>query len=134
MDPIAGEPTEERENDMSSLAVGFSLRMRKRAASAQGETTPSFEVLGSKHLKRSSLNDEVQRSPTLVALDSPEQTSAVEVGDKTLVEDDLTRVQDATVVAKEARCKAKAKFARREVEQTLLVLEIGATQDEVSSL
>ena len=38
------------------------------------------------------------------------------------------------VVTKEARRKAKAEFARREVEQTLLVLEIGATKDEVSSL
>ena len=49
--------------------------MSKRAASAQGETTPNFEILGSKHPKRSSLNDEVRRSPTLVALDSSEQTS-----------------------------------------------------------
>ena len=37
MDPIANEPAEEREDDMFSLVVGFSMRMRKRVASAQGD-------------------------------------------------------------------------------------------------
>ena len=59
VDPIASDPTEEREDDMSSLVAGFSARMRKRAASAQGKTTPGFEVPGRKSPKRSGLNDKV---------------------------------------------------------------------------
>ena len=35
---IVSEPVEEEE--MSSLVVGFSVWMRKRAASSEGETTP----------------------------------------------------------------------------------------------
>ena len=35
---IASEPAEEEE--MSSLAVGFAARMRKRAAGSKGESTP----------------------------------------------------------------------------------------------
>ena len=34
VDPISSEPAEEREGDMSSLATGFVMRIRKRAASA----------------------------------------------------------------------------------------------------
>ena len=34
VDPISCEPVEERKGDMSSLAAGFVVRMRKRAASA----------------------------------------------------------------------------------------------------
>ena len=37
-DPISSEPAEEREEDMSSLAVRFVAHMRKRATSAQRET------------------------------------------------------------------------------------------------
>ena len=33
-DPTASEPNEEREDDMSSLATRFVVRMRKRAASS----------------------------------------------------------------------------------------------------
>ena len=75
VDPIASEPIEERENDMSSLHAGYSAHMSKQATSAQGETTLSFEVAGDKCLKWSGLNDEVQRSPTVVTLDSPKQAS-----------------------------------------------------------
>ena len=50
------------------------------------------------------------------------------------MEDDLARVQDALVVAKEARRKAEAEVAHLEVERTSLVLKIGVTKDEVSSL
>ena len=57
VDPNA-DPAEERENDMSSLAGGFFALMRKRAASAQGEITPSSEVSGEKHPKRSDLDKE----------------------------------------------------------------------------
>ena len=56
---------------MSSLAAGFIPRMRKRAASAQGETTPGFEVPGDKCLKQSGLNEKVQKIPTLITSDSP---------------------------------------------------------------
>ena len=41
---IANEPVEESKDNMSSIAVGFAALMRKRAASAQGETTPDSEV------------------------------------------------------------------------------------------
>ena len=43
---------------MSSLVVGFSVRMRKWAASTQGETTPGSEVSDEKSLKRSDLDEE----------------------------------------------------------------------------
>ena len=39
VDPISSEPTEEREEDMSSLATGFTSRMHKRVESAQRKTT-----------------------------------------------------------------------------------------------
>ena len=51
-----------------------------------------------------------------------------------LLEDKLDRVQDALVVAEEARRKAKAEAAHLEVEQTSLLLEIGVAKDEVSFL
>ena len=47
-DPTTSKPVEEREDDMSSLAIGFATRMLKRVVSYQGETTPSSEVLGVK--------------------------------------------------------------------------------------
>ena len=75
MDPNASDPVEEREEDMSSLVVGFVIRMRKRATSAQGETTPGFEVSGEKRPKWSGLDEEVQKSSTVVTVDSPEQAS-----------------------------------------------------------
>ena len=46
----------------------------------------------------------------------------------------MARVQDALAVAEEAKRKAEAEVARLEVEQTSLLLEIGAAKDEVSSL
>ena len=53
---------------------------------------------------------------------------------KARVEDNLARVQDALVIAEDARHKAEAEVAHLEVEWTSLMLEIGATKDEVSSL
>ena len=50
---IANEPAEEKE--MSSLAAGFTLRMCKRAAGSEGETTPRF---GGKRSRRSFLDEE----------------------------------------------------------------------------
>ena len=49
-------------------------------------------------------------------------------------EDELARVQDALAVVEEARPKAESKVACLEVERTSLLLEVGATKDEVSSL
>ena len=43
---------------MSSLIVGFAARMRKWAASTQGETTSGSEVSDEKRLKRSDLDEE----------------------------------------------------------------------------
>ena len=43
---------EKMKDDMSNLATGFAARMHKRAASAQGETTPGSEVSGEKRPKR----------------------------------------------------------------------------------
>ena len=55
-------------------------------------------------------------------------------GAKARVENDLARVQDAQVIAKEARLKAEVEAAYLEVEQTSLLLKIGAAKDEVFSL
>ena len=60
---------------MSSLAARFATRICKRAVSAQGKTTPCSEVPGGKRSKRSGLDEEVQKSPTVVSLDSPQQAS-----------------------------------------------------------
>ena len=60
---------------MLSLAIGFALRMRKRATSAQRETTPGSEVPDGKRPKRYPLDEKVQKSPTVVTLDSPERAS-----------------------------------------------------------
>ena len=53
---------------------------------------------------------------------------------KARAEDNLARVQDALVVAEEARRKVEAEAACIEVERTSLLLEIRAAKDEVSSL
>ena len=44
VDPNANNPAEEKKNDMSSLAAGFTAWMCKLARSAQGETTLGSEV------------------------------------------------------------------------------------------
>ena len=59
--------------------------------------------------------------------------ATIATGDaKAWTKDDLARVQDALVVAEEARRKAEAEVANLEVERTLFMLEIRATKDEVS--
>ena len=60
---------------MSSLAVRFSIRMHKQAVSAQGETTPGFGVPDGKCLKQTDLNEEIQKSPTVIISDSPKRAS-----------------------------------------------------------
>ena len=58
VDPIASDPAEEMEDNMSSLAAGFAARMCKKAANAQGDTTPSSEVFGGKFSRLSGPNEE----------------------------------------------------------------------------
>ena len=60
---------------MSSLAIGFVAPMCKRAASAQGETTPGSEVSGGKHPKRFGPDEEAQKSSPVIIVDSPERAS-----------------------------------------------------------
>ena len=57
---------------MSSLVAGFTMRMRKRVASAQRETTPDFVVPKDKHEKRSGPDEEVERSLAVITMDSLE--------------------------------------------------------------
>ena len=53
---------------------------------------------------------------------------------KARAKDDLATVQDALVIAEEARIKVETHTTRLEVEQTSLLLEIGEAKDEVSYL
>ena len=52
---------------------------------------------------------------------------------KVVAEDKLARVQNALAIAEEARRKAEVEVTPFEVERTLLLLEIRAAKDEVSS-
>ena len=71
VDPLSSKPTEEREDDMSSLAARFAARMCKRATSAQRETTSGSKGPNSKRPKRSGPDKVVQKIPVVVTLDSP---------------------------------------------------------------
>ena len=73
VDPISIEPIEEREEDMSSLAAGFTTWICKQSTSAQRETAFSSEGPGGKRLKPSGLDEEAQKSPTVIIVDSLEQ-------------------------------------------------------------
>ena len=53
---------------------------------------------------------------------------------RTQVKFELARVQNALVVAKEARWKAKDEAIRLAVEQVSLLLELGTCKDEVSTI
>ena len=75
VDPIVSDLAEEMKDDMSSLVARFSAPMRKWAASAQGETTPSSEVSDGKRPKRFGPDEEAQRSLTSTSMDSPERAS-----------------------------------------------------------
>ena len=46
----------------------------------------------------------------------------------------MARVQEALAIVEKARCKAEAETSRLEVERTSLLLELRASEDEVSSL
>ena len=75
LDPPTSDLAEERQEDMSSLAIGFIARMRKRATSAQGETTLGSEVYGGKRPRRSGPKEKAQKSPLVIAVDSSERAS-----------------------------------------------------------
>ena len=66
-------PVEEREAKMSSLIVGFTMRMHKRASNAQEETTLSPKVPSNKRSRPSRFDEEVQADPVVIVVDSPEQ-------------------------------------------------------------
>ena len=51
--------------------------MRKRAASAQGETTPASKVSGGKRLKWSSPDEEAQRSLVVIVEEPPKVDNVV---------------------------------------------------------
>ena len=73
MDSIVSDLAEEREAEMSNLAVGFAVRLLKRAISIQGKAIPGFEVPNDKHFKQSSPVEEVQISPVVISMDSLER-------------------------------------------------------------
>ena len=58
---------------MYGLVSGFAMRMSKQVASAQGEDAPSSEVPGGKSPKLSDPNEEAQKSPTIISVDSLDQ-------------------------------------------------------------
>ena len=61
--------------------------------------------------------------------------ASIATGDaRARAKEDLARVQEALAAAKEGRHKAEVKTALLEVERTSLLLELGATKDEVTSL
>ena len=57
--PTVNRSAEEREAEMSSLAVGFAARMRKQAPNTQEKTTPGSEGPDEKCLKQSGLAEGV---------------------------------------------------------------------------
>ena len=60
---------------------------------------------------------------------------AIVVGEaKARAEDDLTRIRDALVTAKEDGLELEAEVARLTVERASLLLELKASKDEVSAL
>ena len=68
--PRVSESTEVNKAEMSNLVSSFSRRMGKRAASAQGYISPSFEVAGGKHPKLFDPNEEAQKNQTVINVDS----------------------------------------------------------------
>ena len=101
------------------------VKAKNRSKNWEWKAKVGAEKIASAEKKRDEAKEEAQIA----------RLAAVVAGDaKAWAKDDLARVQDALVVAEEARHKAEAKVARLEVERTSLVLEIGATKDEVSSL
>ena len=55
------------------LIIGFSIRMHKRVADAQNGITPDLEVPANKSFRLSRSDEEVQATPVVIVVDSPEQ-------------------------------------------------------------
>ena len=73
--PEVNELTEEEEAEMSYLVSSFAARMCKRVANAQGLTAPGAEVSGGKRPKLVGLDEEAQKSLTVIKIDFPDQAS-----------------------------------------------------------
>ena len=73
--PRVSESAEEEEAEMSCLVLGFDARMRKQEASAQGLAAPSDEVLGGKHPKLADPDEEAEKNPAVINMDSPNRAS-----------------------------------------------------------
>ena len=71
--PRISESAEEEEAKMFGLVSSFATKMRKRAARAQGETNPSTEASGGKHPQLIGLDEEAQKSLTVINVDSLER-------------------------------------------------------------
>ena len=67
------ESAKEEEVKMSGLIFDFAVRMRKNESSAQGLIAPGFEVPGGKRIMLTGLNEEAQKSPTVINVDSPDK-------------------------------------------------------------
>ena len=71
--PAVSQSAKERETKMSSLVIGFTMWMHKRAANAQKGTTLGLEVLGDKCFRPSRFDEEVQADPIVIVADSLER-------------------------------------------------------------
>ena len=61
------------EAEISSLTVGFVAQMHKRVVNSQGETYPASEGPDDKHHKLTGPTKEVQISPIMISVDSPDR-------------------------------------------------------------
>ena len=101
------------------------VKTKARSKHWEQEAKAGGEKIASAENERDEAKEEAQLARIVAAT----------IGDeKALAEDNLTRVQDALAVAEEVRRKVEDEAARLEVEQTSLLLKIGAAKDEVSSL
>ena len=87
------------------------------------------KVGGERIVRMKKERDEAKQEAKVARLAASEATKA-----KARAKEDLARVQEALVATEEGSHKAKAKIAHLEVERTSLLLELGATKDEVPSL
>ena len=71
--PRISESAEEEEAKMFGLVSSFSTKMRKRAARAQGETNLNTEASGGKRPQLIGLDEEAQKSLTVINVDSLER-------------------------------------------------------------
>ena len=118
------------------LLLDDAEKLRRYAQSATSKHNALQEALGkarSKHWERKAKEDIERVTSAERERDEAKEEAqiawldAVTTGDaKARAEDHLARVQDALAVAEKARRKAEAEVAGLEVEQTSLMLVIGA--------